>query len=177
MNIDYLRPLVKKIGPGGISIFMYKDDPGRYLTAYGTEVAEDLARTAGFDIEKLRKSGLRIARMQEAKRLIEKEFAETDGSLGVVEKTVNGFTVVALGAGRYDVRDPEGNRLNTVPLPKDVAENLVEQLAKPRPPATPPTQLPPGSPPAGAPKPRTPFAPGDRALPPVDITRPTSSSP
>lgn len=131
-NIDLNRGVERRTHQSGTAVFMYLDTPGVYLNAFGTEVAESMAGEAGFPIEKYRKERLKQERLQAAKSAIEAEFATMGGGVREVSKERNGFLLVHLGSGRYNIEDPDGNVLNAGgPIDKTAASRVFDQLAGP----------------------------------------------
>lgn len=129
LKIDFDRGVIFSQHPSmAVWVYMYVDSPGHYLNAFGNPVPEQLAKEAGFDVEKHAKERKRRERMQEAKDAIDAELAEINEENAVVVKEKGGFKVVDIGLGRHNVLDPDGNRLNPVPLSLDLAEKLVDRL-------------------------------------------------
>jgi len=139
--IDYNRGVLINSHPTlGMDVFMYVDTPGVYLTAHGTAVSEELAHQAGYPVEQYRKERQKRDRMNAAKVAIEKEL-----EVAVEDKVLkerDGFKVMNLGLGRYDVVDPDGNVLHPGQhLPEATALKLLDQMAPlPVPKAPPPAQ-------------------------------------
>jgi len=76
-NIDYDRGVVKRIHPNlGVDVYMYRDDPGVFLNAFGTEVDVELAKSCGFDVDKLEKAKRKKEMMAKAMIEIEAQLAE-----------------------------------------------------------------------------------------------------
>lgn len=138
-KIDYDRPggvIIKFITDLGMEVFMYRAEPGVYLSAHGTEVPEVLAKRAGFDTErlgKLREHSRLVAQATEvyAKQL---DINETKASKTVIAER-DGFQVVLIGGVRYGVFSPDGMELTKgMPLTEAVALELLDQLAGTPPP-------------------------------------------
>ncbi len=127
-NIDYDRGVIKRTHSSGAEIFMYRDDPGVFLNAFGTEVDEKMAQDAGMNIEKYALARRKKARMAEAMELIDAEFLDTSNER-IVIKTRGGFNLISLGLGRHILEDPDGNNLTPRPLTSDEGELLFEQMA------------------------------------------------
>lgn len=127
-NIDYNRGVMMTRHPSGIEVFMYLEEPGKYLSAHGTPVSEKLAKEAGMDTEKFRKQRIVTEKMAEHRQkvLAELEIAQQDR---VVVAEQGGFSVVDLGQDRHQVLDPDGTVLTAEPLPKEAALGLLDQLA------------------------------------------------
>lgn len=139
-NISYKRGVIINMDPRtGVEVFMYVDDPGVYLSAHGTPVAEELARAAGYDVAKFAKERKLKERLKQAHASIQKELemesAKSDNRIVVKEKS--GFKVVDIGIGRHIVQDPEGNVLHVGHLTGEQALILIDQLV-PDPPPEPP---------------------------------------
>lgn len=126
MVIDYDRGVTHKRHPSGLDVYMYKDQPGVFLNAFGREVTPDLAAAAGFDTDHLLKEKAKRERMALAMAAIEEEF---EGEAKQV-KAKGEFKVVHVGFGRHNLLDPDGNKLNPRPLTKEEALKLLEQVAK-----------------------------------------------
>ena len=127
MIIDYNRGVTKRIHTSGVEIYMYKDTPGEYLNARGDPVSEELAASAGFPVEELKKAKLKRERMKTAMDTIEAEIGAAE-TTEVVEAERNGYKMVNIGFGRYHVRDPDNNNLTPTPVPKEVAELLLKNM-------------------------------------------------
>lgn len=128
-NISYKRGVfIKTEALSGIDVFMYVDTPGVYLNAYGTEVSEELAKQAGFDVEKYGKEKLKRERMAAAMTAIEQELQLADEQEHKVVAEKGGFKVKDLGLGRAIVEDPDGNKLVPTPIPVEQAKLLLKKL-------------------------------------------------
>ncbi len=127
-NIDYDRGVIKRTHGSGAEIFMYKDDPGVFLNAFGAEIDPQMARDAGMNVEKYELAKRKKARMAEAMNLIDAEFQD-ENSDKVVVSTRGGFTLISLGLGRHILEDPDGNNLTPNQLTLEEGELLFEQMA------------------------------------------------
>lgn len=128
-KIDYNRGLMKRTHiKTGVDVYMYKDDPGVFLNAYGTVVSEQLARECGFETEKLGKEKLKKERMAQAMALIEAELAEAEPSNRLLVEERLGFKVMDVGKGMHILEDPDGNKLTAAPLPMEAALTLLKQM-------------------------------------------------
>lgn len=120
---------IRRHGASGMQVYMYKDDPGTYLDAYGDEVDEKLATQAGYDVVTLAKERDRKARIAEEIAKINAAYGTVDGGDIAFEKA--GFKAVALmGEGQYQVVSPEGNPLTDKSLTLAEAKKVVEAAAK-----------------------------------------------
>lgn len=129
LKIDYNRGvMIMTHNASGMNVYMYLDTPGDYLNAFEGPVSEQLAKEAGYDVEKYGKEKIKRIRMAQAKEAIEAELNNADVTNEVVREK-NGFKVVDIGLGRHKVEDPDGNTLTAVYLPKEQAFFLLDQLA------------------------------------------------
>ena len=126
MNIDLNRGVTYRRHGSGMLVFMYKKEPGVYLSASGVEVSEDLARAAGFPVDELHVLRERSDKIAEAMSKIDAEFGAAEDEM-VYEN--GGFEAVCGGPGRFYVRDAEGLTLTDRALSRDEAVMLVDQLA------------------------------------------------
>lgn len=127
-RIDYNRGVIKRTHPlNGVAIYMYVDTPGDYLNAFGTTVADKLAKEAGFDVDVLSKQKLKRERLAQAREAIEREIDTSDVTREMIVER-NGFSVTHIGLGRYVVEDPDGTVMNPTPLSKQIALKLFDDL-------------------------------------------------
>ena len=127
-NIDLNRGVTIRRHPTtGVQVFMYKDTPGVFLNAHGTEVDPELAKSAGFNTEALLKDKLKRERMAVAMSTIEAEFSSGPAMRETV-RTQDGFQLIAVGLGRHKVLDPDGEELHAQPLTLEEANLLLDQL-------------------------------------------------
>lgn len=128
LKIDYNRGVTKRsVSRINMDIFMYKDTPGVYLNAFGDEVDLELAKEAGFPVEKhalLRKH--RDAMVAAEEKIREK----LDTGEQTVIETKRGYTLIDIGLDRFQVKDPEGGVVNAVPMAEGAAKILFGQLTK-----------------------------------------------
>ena len=129
IRIDYDRGVIFMTHqPTGANVYMYTDTPGVYLNAFAKPVGDDMAREAGFPVEKYAKEKVRRERMAQAMEAIDSELSKVAEDEHQVLSDVKGFKVIDIGLGRHNVQDPDGNVLNSVPLSIEVANKLVERL-------------------------------------------------
>lgn len=83
-GIDLNRPYICRqagAGPQSMPIYMYKDDPGKYLKQNGLPVSDEQAIKANFDVQSDRRLGLMATRKAEALAEIEAEYAERSAEI------------------------------------------------------------------------------------------------
>jgi len=128
--IDYDRGVIINVHPGtGMDVFMYVEQPGQFMTAHGTTVPDQIAREAGYDVDKLSKDRLRMERKAQASALIDQELNDDASTVEQVVKEIGGFSMVSIGLGRFNVKDPDGNKLNANPMAEASAEKLMNAMA------------------------------------------------
>jgi hypothetical protein len=128
MSIDYDRGVIKRNSTKlGVAVYMYVDDPGVFLNAFGTQVDDSLATDAGFDVAAFAKVKLKKDRISSAMAEIEAEMA-SQGPARNVKFERDGFQVIDIGLERYNVEDPDGTVLNSNPLSAPQAKLLLEKL-------------------------------------------------
>lgn len=125
--IDYDRGVEKRRDPlTGVDVYVYQDDPGVYLNAYGQPIDEAAAAAAGFDVVKLGKVKDKKERVAAALAAIDAEDGEQ------LEQTIvqqrNGYKLVSIGLGRYRVLDPDGDNLTPKNLTQQEGEIVFNQL-------------------------------------------------
>lgn len=114
---------------GGLVVYMYKDDPGKYFDAHGRAVADAIAKIAGFDIERHAKMRRRNETMAEFARALDEELRTESGD-EVILASKGGWKVVALPMERAKIVDEDTGALVTaVPMTRDDALLLLDKLA------------------------------------------------
>lgn len=127
-QIDYDLGVHKRTVNGmGLDIYMYVNQPGVYLNAHGNEVTEDLARQAGFEVDKHLKQRKLRAALSEAEREIRARMdAAQDEKKVVVSR--RGYTLVDIGLDQFRVYDPDGDLLTKEALSKAQAQIVFDKL-------------------------------------------------
>ncbi len=128
-GIDVNRGVMIKKHPLGFLVYMYMDQPGVFLNAFGKEVPSEIAKQAHFDVAVLEKQKLKRERMAAAMTSIELELElanESDEQVILWER--GGYKVVEMPLGNAFVYDDEGNKLNPMPIPRQEAKVLLDHL-------------------------------------------------
>lgn len=129
-KIDYDRGVIIMTEPGtGMDVFMYVDSPGNFLTAHNIAVPEEIAAKAGYDTVKLGKERLRRERIKKASDIIDAEFADDSTTEEQVVQEHEGFKLVTIGLGRFNVKDVDDNVLNATPLAEETASKLFKAMS------------------------------------------------
>ncbi len=110
-NIDYDRGVVKRIHPSGAEVYMYRDEPGVYRNAFGSEISDKMATECGMNVEKYAKARRKKEMLDKAYEAIELELADDSDVQRTVVQERGGFNLIALGLGRHILEDPDGNNL------------------------------------------------------------------
>lgn len=113
---------------GGLTVYMYKDDPGKYYDVHGRPIPEGLAEKAGFDVKQLAKARHRREKLKEFDNQLAAALAlEQDEEIILKEAGV--WKVVALPMDRAKVVDKEtGEAITQVPMPRADALALLASL-------------------------------------------------
>jgi hypothetical protein len=129
-NIDYDRGVIINTHERtGMDVFMYVDDPGKFLTAHSKVVPDEIAKEAGYDVEKLAKERNKKERKEKAMEMIDAELADDKDNRTETVLERNGYKVVTTGLGRHHVLDPDDNRLTNAPQSFEMAEKLLNAMA------------------------------------------------
>lgn len=141
-NIDYDRGvIINTHKTTGMDVFMYVDDPGKFLNAHSKAVSDELAAEAGFDVEKLGRDRVKKERKEQAVALIDAELADDKDVKEEVVAESNGYKIITTGLGRHHVVDPDGNRLTNFPVMLDVATKLMNSMVSVEPKGSKPEKI------------------------------------
>lgn len=128
-NIDLDRGVLSRSDPDtGMDIFMYHDKPGVFLSAHGSEVSIELARRAGFEVDKLLRERHIKEAVKAAQDKVLAEMDEADRGERVVVAEKGDFKIIDIGYDRYQVLSPDGDVLSPKPMNKREAVILLDQL-------------------------------------------------
>lgn len=118
---------IRKDPKTGIRVCMYKDQPGIFMDIRGGVLPPAMAEKAGFDIDALKKQQHYNRELGDATSALSKKFE------GVAEKEIlleiGEYRAIAGGKSKGDVYRGE-HRMNTVPMTRKQAVELVEQLSE-----------------------------------------------
>lgn len=129
-KIDYDRGVIINIHQAsGMDVYMYVDDPGKFLTAHAQIVSDAIAKEAGYDVEKLAKDRVKKERKAQALQMIDNELSDDKDIKEDVVDERNGWKIVSIGLGRHHLNDPDGNRITSVPQPLEAAQKLLNGMA------------------------------------------------
>lgn len=130
--IDLNRGVTIKTDPAtGARICMYKDQPGIFLNAHGTVVAETLAARCGFPVKDLLRARRKREALAQSAKEIEEEFEEkmaVKTKTKVIEESEDGYKVIQQPFGRHWVHGPDDKAINDRPLTKEEALHLFKVI-------------------------------------------------
>lgn len=113
---------------GGMIVYMYKDDPGKYYDVHGKPLPEGIAKKAGFPVDRLAKMRKKREAMEAFEQKLKTELA-TEMDEEVVLAEAGDWKVVAMPMERAKVVDKEtGEAVTAVPMPQADAIALLEHL-------------------------------------------------
>jgi hypothetical protein len=130
-GIDVTRGVeIRRDRSTGVRVYMYINEPGVYLNAFGKPLAESFANKAGFPTE-------RYSRMRNAREKIADFTRKMQHEMDVSSLTENrevvvargGYTVYAMPYGNAIVTSDEGDNLTPTPIAQASALELLEALA------------------------------------------------
>lgn len=111
-----------------LEVYMYFDDPGKYLSPQGAVVPEEIAERAGFDIGNYGKARDKKSRMADFEAMLNSEYG--DPATRVVIDERDGFKLVEVGTlGNVMVLDEDDKPLVLTPLPLDIGRELFDKMA------------------------------------------------
>lgn len=118
-----------RIGPGGMNIYMYNDQPGVFYNERGVRVPDSF--WTGSDLEELKKKGRRLAAMKLATEKVEEDFA---GVAGVkIMREAGEYRLVEIAPNHYQIQfveeDGRGSPLTPLPMTLKQAEKVFAELA------------------------------------------------
>lgn len=130
--IDLNRGVTIKTDPStGARVVMYKDQPGVFLNAHGTEVADTLASRCGFPVKDLLRERRKREAMARSAAEIEDEYEEQKAvktKEKVLAESDDGYKCVQKPFGRCWVMGPDDKAINDRPLTKEEALHLFKTI-------------------------------------------------
>lgn len=124
-KLDLDRGVTVRFHPSGMKVCMYDDDPGVYLTEGAQPLNVQIAREAGYDVEKDLRQRAVNQRMAEYRRKLEEEARSEEDALAQAATDRSNYRVQHIGAGQYAIFDKGGKRLTRVAMTKQDVELLV----------------------------------------------------
>lgn len=113
---------------GGMTVYMYKDEPGVYYDVHHKVVPEAVAAKAGFDTTKLAKARRKREAMAQFEEKLRAELA-MEVEEEIILREGGGYKVIQLPEGRARIVDSDSNEAVTpVPMTKTEAIRLFGEL-------------------------------------------------
>lgn len=116
---------------GGMYVYMYKDDPGKYYDVHHRLLPEGIAKMAGFDVD----THAKARKFKEADEAFKEEMRKQlgmDSPSEVILAQSGNWKVVELPMQRAKIVDIEtGEAVTPVPMPQSDALALLKNLAGP----------------------------------------------
>lgn len=107
---------------GGVTVYMYKDEPGIYYDAHGNKVPEGVAKIAGFDTGKLAKLRHKREAMAQFEAKLRKQLELENQDAQVVIAEAGDWQVIEMPLDRAKIVDKTTGALVTaVPMAKGEA--------------------------------------------------------
>jgi hypothetical protein len=111
MALDLNRGVKTRFHPNGMKVSMYLDDPGTYLDDLGKPFPDELAKQAGFDLDKWRKEKLKLQKLAAFKKQLDQEYASAEEQLATELSRNGGHDVRAIGGGQYALFGKDGSKV------------------------------------------------------------------
>ncbi len=141
-GIDLNRGVTIRGNVAGVRVYMYKDSPGEFHDVLGDPVTQDVARAAGFDVDRLLRERQKQERILAMRAQIEWEYegvsktveqemlreSSPEAANGQLVTETDSFTLQDRGQGWYDVRDKDGSPVNPKAMREGEANAFLEEL-------------------------------------------------
>lgn len=125
--IDWNRPLVMQKHPAGFTVHTYRDEPGVYRDVHGKELPEQVAKKAGFNIDRLRQEAERLK--TRAELLSAGDRLALDAEVHEVVEENTHFKLVHIGHQVFVIENVDGERLIT-PTSEVAARSVFADLTE-----------------------------------------------
>jgi hypothetical protein len=114
---------------GGLTVYMYKDEPGVYYDVHGNKVPEGIAKLAGYPIDKLAKARRRKEALLAFDEQMRQQLAMEPDEESRVLAEDGDWAVMSLPNGRAKIVDKEtGASITPITLPEKDALLLLKEL-------------------------------------------------
>jgi hypothetical protein len=116
---------------GGMTVYMYKDDPGKYYDVHGKPVPEGVAALAGFPIATYAKHRRRKEALKAFDKQLAQELAMEQEDEEITLAEGGDWKVIAMPMDRAKVVDKEtGDMVTATPLSRADALELLTHLTR-----------------------------------------------
>lgn len=128
-KIDRNRGCVIRFHPKGMRVVMYYDAPGEYFDERGSPLNIEVAKAAGFDVERLARDRAKQDKLNEYKKRLDKEFQEQEDKLAQAMSENSDLEVRHVGGGQYMIYSQDGDEpITKFAMNRAEAETLIEAL-------------------------------------------------
>lgn len=125
-KLDLDRGVTIRFHPANrMQVAMYDDSPGVYYTQTGDPIAAELARQAGFDVERDIRRKIANERLAAARRQIEAELKAEEDVIASALSDRSKMDVRHIGGGQYALFSKDGKQLTRVAMTKADIEILI----------------------------------------------------
>lgn len=125
-KLDLDRGVTIRFHPSNrMQVCMYDDTPGVYYTQTGDPIAPELARQAGYYVERDIRRKLANERLAAARRTIEAELRAEEDAIASALSDKAKMDVRHIGGGQYALFSKDGKQLTKVAMTKADIELLV----------------------------------------------------
>lgn len=115
---------------GGMTVYMYKSEPGVYYDVHGNTIPEGIAKLAGFETDKLSKMRRKRLAVEAFKEQVSRQLNMEEDEETVILQTAGDWQVISLPNKRAKIVDKEtGQIITPIPLPEKDALSLLKELA------------------------------------------------
>ncbi len=112
----------------GRRVYMYKDDPGKFLDWHERIMPESIARSAGFDVKMLKQRAQHKRKLNAAIEKVNAEFADANPKEVLFEG--GGYKVVAATKDYADIYDSGDIKVNTIQMKRKEAIEYVKLMSE-----------------------------------------------
>lgn len=131
-ELDVNRGVVIRFHPMGIKVAMYRDEPGVFIDVNGNELSRDVARAAGYDVDRLLRERAKAERLAEFHAELEDEFQKREREIdeGIKREFDDGAALEMrkLGVGYAIFNSRTGKKLTSVSMSYKDASSLIESM-------------------------------------------------
>lgn len=133
MNIDVTRGVeIRRDRSTGVRVYMYVDEPGVYLNAFGKPIAEAFAAKAGFPVDQYARQRIAREKISDFTKKLQHDMEVASLTEDREEITKRGgYVVYRMPFGNAVVVSEEGENLTDRPIAEAQAMELLEALAGP----------------------------------------------
>lgn len=125
ITLDLDRGVRTRFHKSGMSISMYKDDPGTYYTDNAEVVDPKFAKEAGFNVEADVRQKVKNDRLAAYEKQLNDEMQSEEDALAQAMSDNSSVDVRHIGGGQYAIFDKGGKQLTRVAMTRADVELLI----------------------------------------------------